>query len=50
MNVTAKRDDIFQPPVLVSVRGWFGRKLPQVRCGLRALKVRRQLPRPANDQ
>ncbi|WP_374373911.1 hypothetical protein [Dongia sp.] len=50
MNVTAKRDDIFALPVLISIRGWFGRPLVQVRCGLKALQAPRRMPRPANDQ
>ena len=50
MNVTAKRDDIFVLPVLISVRGWFGRPLVQVRCGLQALRAPRRMPLPANDQ
>jgi hypothetical protein len=50
MSVTAKRADVFALPVLISVRGWFGRQLPQIRCGIKALRTRPLAPRPANDQ
>lgn len=50
MNVTAKRNDIFAWPVVIGIRGWFGRPLAQIRCGLRALRVPTYLrPQPAND-
>lgn len=50
MNVPARREDVFAPPVLVMVRGWHGRPLPQVRCGLKAQRAPRRQPSPANDQ
>lgn len=50
MNVSARREDIFALPVLVTVRGWLAQPLPQVRCGLKALSAPLRRPRPANDQ
>jgi len=50
MNVPARREDVFALPVLVTVRGWYGRPLLQVRCGLKALRAPRRKPSPANDQ
>jgi len=49
MSVTARREDIFAKPVLITVRGWFCRPLPQIRCGHKALPKPRRLPVAAND-
>lgn len=49
MSVTARREDIFAKPVLITVRGWFCRPLPQIRCGHKALPKPRRLPIAANE-
>ena len=50
MSVAAKREDVFVKPVLIGVRGWFFRPLPQIKSGYRAVRASCLLPRPANDR